>query len=115
MPVGHAFAVEAVAGFALRIQPHHGQRSGFQNRARVGLLHLRFLQAFGQHLPESVARQGVEIEHPHALQPHRARQVVDGAARTRAQAAVGFFDHVDQGLAGGGDLNGLVRTRENHK
>jgi hypothetical protein len=70
--------------------------------------------ALGEQAAEAVGRERVEVERAHALQAERAREVVDRATGAGAQPAVGVFDEVDQGLAGGGNLERLGRPRENH-
>ena len=104
LPVGHALAVEAVAGLALRVQTHHRERRGLVHRLRLGECHAGLRNALGQQAAEAVARERVEVERAHALQAERAGEVVDGAARAGAQPPVGVLDQIDERFASGGDL-----------
>ena len=127
LAVGHAIAVEAVAGLALCVQRGQGQRTGRAHWRRRGQGHTRIVQTTRQLPPQHVARQRVEVQRAHALQAQRAGEVVDRAARAGFQAAIGLLDQVEQGLArrshaqqrcggcagGGGRTGGL--DRENHK
>ncbi|MDT4851355.1 hypothetical protein FQZ97_855330 [compost metagenome] len=76
--------------------------------------HAGLRNALCQQATEAVPRERIEIERAHALQAERAGEVVDRAARAGAQTPVGLFDQVDERFAGGGDLQGVRKTRENH-
>jgi hypothetical protein len=115
LAVGHAFPVKAVAGFAVPVQTHHGQRGGLWHGFGAGQGHAGVVDAGGQQAAIAVGRQRVEVERAHALKAQGAREVVHRPPRAGQQAALLVFDHVHQGLTGGGDLKNGGAIRENHK